>query len=266
MLIATAFCLNLAFASPSYLAAAPISLPNTVGTVKTTPHESVAPAMADDTSAKKNGVDEDFHVFGDPLHKELKGNLKGAFEAFEKGDFKKAEREFGKLAIREFVSAQRQRWNELDLPNILSLPLNRRTTFATDRWDALSETPESASLAISRSKFDLYSTARLDAAASKLFFLKGLAQERQGKVEKALKSYKKALALHKNNVDARVEYALLLLRQNDLETSGKQLKKLAEIFGRKCEEGRCKYAPESKKRYSQIQLAYTNILEQSKTM
>ena len=260
MLLTSAFCLNLALASHGNVAA----LPNSAPKAHAFSAGTAVGSISQEKTAEKKATDEDFVVVGDPLLKKLHGKLKGAFEAFENGDFAEAERQFNKLASREFIRAQRQRWNEIELPTMLALPLNRSTTFATDRWDALSETPVSASLAIARSKFDLYSTARLDAAASKLFFLKGLAQAEQGKFADALKSYRQALRLHKKNVDARVEYALLLLRQNDLAASGKQLKKLAKIFGAKCKDGRCKYAPESKKRYAQIELAYANIIAQNK--
>jgi len=266
MLLSSAFCLNLLLASS---VAVPTSLSASVDAKPQAPtsvYSSATVTGRNLASTTATAVDEDIFVFGDPLHKELKGKLKGAFEAFEKGNFKEAERQFGKLASNGLVRTQRQRWNELDLPNIFALPLNRKTTFSTDRWDALSETPVSASRAIARSHFDLYSTARLNAAASKLYLLKGLAQAQQGKTEKALKSYRKALALYKNNVDARVEYALLLLRKNDLKTSGKQLKKLDKIFGAKCRDNRCKYAPESKERYGQIKLAYANILAQTEEM
>lgn len=260
MLVATVFSLNLVFASHVQLAAAPANVLATSALPTATTSNSL-PARTDEPPTQKKTVDEDIHIIGDPLLKKLKGNLRGAFEAFEKGEFAKAERQFGTLARKEFVRAQRRHWNELELANALNLPLDRSTTFTPDKWDALSETKESASLAISRSKFDLYSTARLDAAASKLFFLEGLAQERQGKTEKALKSYKKALTLHKNNVDARIEYALLSLRQNDMDTSGKQLEKLEKIFNRKCRNNRCLYAPESKTRYSQVKMAYAQMVE-----
>lgn len=260
MLVPTGLSLNILLASIHSLPASSAHVPNNNLPTTTTFLYSTEPEKVGEKKADEKAVDEDFVVVGDPLKKELKGKLKGAFEAYEKGDFELAERQFSRLANRQFVRAQNQRFAELVAPNELPLPLNRGASFSPDRWNALSETPVSASRAIARAQDVAYSTARLDAAASKLFFLKGVAQVRQGKNSEALKSYRQALRLHKENVDARIEYTLLLLRQNDLAASAEQLKKLAQAFNAKCTNNRCRYAPESKKRYNQIQLAYSNII------
>lgn len=266
MIVTTAFCLNFLLVSNSPMASLPTNAHNTSPARTAAILNIGIPAVVDEEAESKKQVDEDIFITGDPLLKKLKGKLRGAFEAFEKGDFELAEFQFGRLASRQFDKSQERRFVELIAPVILNLPLNRSASFSPDKWDALSETPVSATLSRSRSKDVVYSSARISAAASKLFFLKGVAQQQQGKTEKALKSYQQALRLHKNNVDARVEYALLLLRQNDLETSGKQLDKLAMVFDAKCRDNRCKYAPDSKKRYGQIKLAYANIVAQTKGM
>jgi len=218
--------------------------------------------------AGKEKTDEEFLIEGDTLDNVLRGSLRDAFKAFEDGDFVEAERLVSPLATREYLLVQQQQLVEVGLVKMLKggnmrLPLNRVSSYVANVWDAKSETPESASRAMARSQGYALPTARLGAAASKLYLLKGLAQAQQGKTADAKKSYKRALRLHTNNVDARIEYALLSLREGDLSTSAKQLEKLDKIFGGKCFNNRCRYAPESKKRHSQVKLVYANMVAAS---
>lgn len=226
---------------------------------------SIATAQTGEVvKAAKAKADEEFLIEGDTLDKTLRGSLRDAFKAFEDGDFVEAERLISPLAMREYLLVQQQQLVEVGLVKMLEggnmyLPLNRTSNYVANVWDAKSETPESASRAMASSLGYALPTARLGAAASKLYLLKALAQAQQGKNADAKKSYKRAIRLHKNNVDARIEYALLSLREGDLKTSAKQLAKLDQIFAKKCFNNRCRYAPGSKKRYSQVKFAYTNM-------
>jgi len=264
MVITTAFTLSFLITGLGSTSLPEIAATPAVPSVALLNASVVTVQTQEDTKAAKKKSDEEFLIEGDTLDNALKGNLKDAFKAFESGDFVEAERLISPLATREFILVQQQQLAELALVNMLDagrvdLPLSRTSSYIANVWDAKSETPEAASRAFARSKGYALPVARLKAAASKLYFLKGLAQAQQGKIEEARKSYKEAIRLDGGNVDARIEYALLAMRNGDLITPAEQLKKLDKIFGKKCNNDRCRYAPDSKKRYSEVKLAYTSL-------
>jgi len=259
MLFTVAFCLNISAAIENNAA---LPSRDIVDREPPAPITSANEQHSGDSRAKKpaqSKSEEEIIVTGDPLTDKLRGQLRHAFKAFNKGDFKAAERLFNTLAIHEFILAGKRRLAGERLSRAVRLPLNRTITFSDQEWDGKSRIA-SAPNATANSIHEVVSVTRLDAAASGLLFLRGVAQERQGKRAEALKSYKKAIRLNKHNVDARVEYTLLLLRENDLTTSGKQIEILQRLFGEKCSGKQCPYAEETFERYSQIKLAYTNIV------
>ena len=258
MLITALLCLNVAAASavvetPSF-AAAQMSV------------ERFVSADEDASTKPKKApvkVDEEIEVTGERLQDTLNGSLGVAFRAFQRGDFAKAEQKFGRLARRAFSQALKRAHDRSITATVLNLPLGRRATFTEADWNTEDAPPSSAPNAQARSRDYVVTAARSEAAASELYFMKAVAQERQGKVEDALKSYRRAIRLNKKNLDARLEYSLLSLRKGDLETAGVQLARLERLLDRKCSGSRCGFSSASDARYTLVGQAYSSLLAEA---
>jgi len=255
MLISVLFCMNVAVAgvateTPSFATETVLSVERSID------------AAADASAAAKKSrvkVDEEIEVTGERLQDTLHGSLGVAFRAFQRGDFVKAEQKFGKLARRAFSKALKRAHDRSITATVLNLPLGRRATFTEADWNTEDAPPSSAPNAQARSIDYVVTAARSEAAASELYFMKAVAQERQGKVEEALKSYRRAIRLNKKNLDARLEYSLLSLRKGDLETAGVQLARLEKLLDRKCAGARCGFSSASEARYDLVGQAYSSL-------
>ncbi len=265
MLFITAVSLNLAFAvqnqvllaPPSSIAASPQITAPAVSKPQTTKRSN------GDTSAKK--FDDEFEITSDPLVEKLRGAMKDGFQAFLDGDFLKAEKNFTKLAASEshLGLSRRLAGDELGLMLELSMSLNGGDSFSGEYWNSDPDASKSAGNARARSIYTQLSPSELQIVASKLFYLTALAQAQQGKSKKAVKSFRKALAQNRWNVDARIEYALLALKEGNFDTARKQLARLGRIFDKKCAGVGCPFPTESKERYLQVSLAFKNMLNTS---
>lgn len=256
MLITALLCLNVTVASvaidaPSYAAVTPLNAEQSVSAVADTPAKAIK-------ASEK--VDEEIEIAGERLQSILHGSLAKAFKAFREGNFAKAERKFGKLARRESFRGIGRDIGREAVSHLLDLPIGRGAIFSETAWDTETAPPSSAPNAKARSIDFIVTPAHAEAAASELYFITAVTQERQGKIERARKSYKKAIHLNKRNLDARLEYSLLLLRTGDLETAGAQLERLEKLLDSKCSGVRCGFSPESEVRYGLIEQAYSRLL------
>jgi|GEM_PF-3519079 len=255
MLITALLCLNVTVAgvvveTPSFATETQLGVERSIS------------SLADNSAPAKKApvkVEEEIEVTGERLQDTLHGSLGIAFRAFQRGDFAMAEQKFGRLAKREFFQALNQEYAREILSSILNLPLGRRATFTEADWNPEALPPSSAPNAQARSIDYIIPVARLNAGASELYFMKAVAQEHQGKVEEALKSYRRAIRLNKKNLDARLEYSLLSLRTGDLETAGVQLARLERLLDRKCSGARCGFSSASEARYDLVGQAYASL-------
>jgi tetratricopeptide (TPR) repeat protein len=208
---------------------------------------------------------EEIIIEGDPISESLKGALKDAFEAFNSGDFAKAEQKFSILANKEYRTAREQRFTQENASRVLPLPQGRTASFSVDKYESDIETPRSAPRATANSINHYVSVAKLEKVSSTLFYLKGVSQIQQGKNKKAIKAFRKALKLSPTNIDARIELTLTLLKQGKLDAGGKHIDKLDHYADEPCTTEKCLFHEDARNRYAQIKLAYTNLANSSNT-
>lgn len=67
--------------------------------------------------------------------------------------------------------------------------------------------------------------------------------------------------MNEYNLDARIEYALTLMKKGDFEMAGIHIKALDGVAAKHCVDEKCVFLPDSKKRYMQISLAYRNAVD-----
>ncbi|UTW56242.1 lipopolysaccharide assembly protein LapB [Kordiimonas sp. SCSIO 12610] len=197
---------------------------------------------------------EEFIIEGDRLLERLRGTLHDGMKAFNDGNYALAEQKFNVLAVKQHRDVRRRTGVE----NILTFNQGRNFSFAPDKFDE-DDTYTSAPRAKARAFAQPIPLARLSRAASQLFFVKGVAQLRQDKNDEAIQSFKRALKINKYNLDARIEYALTSMKTGDLETAGKHITALDKIAAKHCSEDKCAFEPDSKKRFTQVRLAYENL-------
>lgn len=209
-----------------------------------------------DEKKYSSSAQTEIDVVADPLLDELSGTLKDAVKAFTEGEFEKAEIQFSKLANKQLQTALNQHFNRQFAPDILGMPVQRSAPYTLEKLDVEALPQLSAPNASVRSNSYLVSGPRLRASASKLYYLRGLAQSRQNKTKEAKRSFERAILLHKNNVDARMDLAILAIKNGDHKTSSRQLARLERTFSRDCAKDKCPYGTESRDRYSKLKQVF----------
>ena len=203
-------------------------------------------------------VDEEF-IITDSIEKKLKGSLKDAFNAYQAGNYAVAEKKFSALARLQHRIARQRRFVE----QALELNRGRRLSSSYGFGYEAAYTPVSAPNAKARAFAQPLPLLQIRRSASKLFYLEGVSQLRQNKIADAVETFERALSVDKFNFEARIEYAIASLKEGDVATAGKELETINDVAAKYCNEERCIFSDDSKKRHTRLRVAYQNMLKRS---
>jgi tetratricopeptide (TPR) repeat protein len=219
---------------------------------------SVDTTVSETSSATMPSVNapEEF-IITESLNNQLQGSLKDAFEAYQAGNFALAEKKFSSLAVFQHRVARQRRFVEQGL----ELERGRLLSSSYGRGYEDAYTPVSAPNAKARAFAQPLPLLQIKRSASKLFYLKGIAQLRQNKNADALKTFERALRIDKFNLEARIEYAISSLEEGDVETAAEELETIDYVAAKYCTSERCIFSDDSIKRHARLRLAYENTLK-----
>ncbi|UTW58354.1 hypothetical protein KFE96_16260 [Kordiimonas sp. SCSIO 12603] len=204
--------------------------------------------------------DEEIEINAKQLEKTLRGSLREAFSAYHEGDYPKAEKQFSILATQQFIAFEKQIQGRQAFEALGNGgQITRATLNLPDDWEGENQAYTAGSRAKALSVFSQAPAGALRVTSSQLYFVQGVTELQQNKLEEARKSFQKSLRLNRTNIDSRIELALLDLRSGDLEALPEQFKNIETIIERLCRrETKCVQIASSKKRFEQVQLAYNN--------